>query len=48
LIYGEGHKPGGNQSALTEWKIEVRVSDDVKEEFAIATAMNELGRGQSA
>lgn len=43
LLYGQGCDPDGNQPVLAEWQAIVRMGNDVKEEFAVAPTMDELG-----
>lgn len=43
LLDGEGGDPDGDQSVLAEGQAIVGMGNDVKEEFAIASTMNELG-----
>ena len=42
LLYGECGNPDRDQPVLAEWQAIVRMGNDVKEEFAVAAAMNKL------
>ena len=45
LVNGEGGNPDGDEAILTVGQSIIRVSDDVKEKFAIASAMDLLCGG---
>lgn len=47
LLYRQCRDPDGNEAILTEGQSVVRMGDNVKEEIAIAPAMDELGGRRS-
>lgn len=48
LFHRQCRDPNGNHAILSKWQPEVRMSDDVKKEFAIAPPMYQLGRWRAA